>query len=462
MAIPALKFFSFVLLIIASTELNMASDTMSKTQFNNISDSENQTLVSNDGTFELGFFTPGSSRNRYLGIWYKKIPLRTYVWVANRENPIEGSSGVLTINSTGHLVLLGQNDSIVWSADYRTSPVKGAPTFELLDTGNLVLRDADSHNYSENYYLWQSFDHPSDTLLPGMKLGWDLKTGVEWRLSSWKSPDDPSVGDFTCGIELSRFQELVMRKGSEEYYRSGPWNGIRFSGAPELRPNPLFEFDFVSNESELYYTYHLTSKSVISRIVMNQTNYQRERYIWNPTTRTWKVFSSVPRDYCDNYDLCGAYGNCIIGDSPVCQCLKGFIRNSTEKVTDWSEGCARNKPLECERGDKGGFMKLSGLKLPDTKWSRVDRSLNLRECRAKCLNNCSCTAYANSDIRGKGTGCIMWFGELIDVRQLSDGGGQDMYIRLHSSELGTIILSELLLLSISPINVFSYSLFKEK
>lgn len=89
----------------------MATDTMSKTVFNNISDG--RTLVSKDGTFELGFFTPGSSRNRYVGIWYKNASVRTYVWVANRQNPIKGSSGVLTINSSGHLVLLGQNNSIV-------------------------------------------------------------------------------------------------------------------------------------------------------------------------------------------------------------------------------------------------------------------------------------------------------------------------------------------------------------
>ncbi|MEI4920614.1 bulb-type lectin domain-containing protein, partial [Klebsiella pneumoniae] len=48
-------------------------------------------------------------RNRYVGILYKNIPIRTVVWVANRINPVNDSSGMLMINSTGYLVLISQN-----------------------------------------------------------------------------------------------------------------------------------------------------------------------------------------------------------------------------------------------------------------------------------------------------------------------------------------------------------------
>ena len=53
----------------------------------------------------------------------------------------------------------------------------------------------------------------------------------------------------------------------------------------------------------------------------------------------------------------------------------------------------------------------------------------------KCLNNCSCMAYTNSYIRGQGSGCVMWFGDLIDIKQF-ENDGQDLYIRMDSSELG--------------------------
>jgi hypothetical protein len=44
-------------------------------------------------------------------------------------------------------------------------------------------------------------------------------------------------------------------------------------------------------------------------------------------------------------------------------------------------------------------------------------------------------AYTNSDIRGNGSGCILWFGDLVDIRQYTEDG-QDLYIRMASSEIG--------------------------
>ncbi|KAK9212450.1 hypothetical protein WN943_001832 [Citrus x changshan-huyou] len=291
------------------------------------------------------------------------------------------------INKTGNLVLTSKSNIVVWSA-YLSKEVRTPVVLQLLDSGNLVLRgeqDGDSETY-----FWQSFDYPSDTLLPGMKLGWDLETGLERRVTSWKSFDDPSPGDFIWAIERQDNPEVVMWKGSRKFYRTGPWNGLRFS-APSLRPNPVFSFSFVSNDVELYYTFNITNKAVISRIIMNQTLY-----------------------------------------SPVCQCLKGFKHKSGGYV-DWSKGCVRNKPLNYSRQD--GFMKFTELKLPDATPSWVSKSMNLKESREGCLENSFCMAYTNSDIRGGGSGCAMWFGDLIDMRSFPDGG-QDLYIRMSASELG--------------------------
>ncbi|XP_052306852.1 G-type lectin S-receptor-like serine/threonine-protein kinase At4g27290 isoform X2 [Populus trichocarpa] len=395
-----------------------------------IRDGGTRTLVSKDGSFELGFFSPGSSRNRYVGIWYKNISVRTVVWVANRNNPINDSSGFLMLDNTGNLVLVSNNNStVVWSSNSKKAAQSAMG--ELLDSGNLVLRDEKDVNSGS--YLWQSFDYPSDTMLPGMKLGWDLRIGLDRRLSAWKSPDDPSSGDFTWGTQLQSNPELVIWKGSEKYFRSGPWNGIGFSGEAALRINPVFYFDFVDNGEEVYYTYNLKNKSLITRLVMNQTTgFLRQRYTWNEISQTWELYAYVPRDYCDNYNLCGAYGNCIISQSPVCECLEKFTPKSPESWNsmNWSQGCVRNKPLDCQKGD--GFVKYVGLKLPDATNSWVNKTMNLKECRSKCLQNCSCMAYTATDIKER-SGCAIWFGDLIDIRQFPDGG-QEIYIRMNASE----------------------------
>ncbi|GLT31623.1 hypothetical protein SLA2020_063490 [Shorea laevis] len=408
---------------------------------------DGKTLISNDGSFELGFFHPGSSGNRYLGIWYKNIPVRTVVWVANRVNPINDSSGMLMVTTTGDVQLRSQNKTIVWSAN--STKAAQNPVLRLLNSGNLVLIDGRDGN--SGAYLWQSFDYPSDTLLPGMKLGWDLRTGLQWRLSAWKNSDNPSPSDFTWEIELQGNPEGVLWKGSQKYARSGPWNGIRFGGVPFLSPdNLVLSYEFVSNAEEVYYTFSPKNKSLLSMAVLNQTDYTMQRYTWSEETRTWKLLAYLPSEYCDKYGLCGAYGNCDSTQLPACHCLKGFKPKSPDGWSsgEWSQGCVRNKPLNCQAGD--GFIQFGRLKLPDATHSWVNKTMSLKECRDKCFQNCSCMAYTSLDIRGRGSGCAIWFGDLVDIRQFQSGG-QDLFIRMSASELGygkkqvvTIVISVML------------------
>ncbi|KAK3199389.1 hypothetical protein Dsin_022804 [Dipteronia sinensis] len=424
-----------------------------------------RTLVSGDGRFELGFFSPGSSKNRYVGIWYKKVPDKTVVWVANRIKPINNSSGVLMINSTGSpVVVMRQNKTVVWSANL-TKEAKSSVVLQLLNSGNLVLRDEQSSGDGLGSYLWQSFDYPCDTLLPEMKLGWDLKTGLERRLSSWTSPDDPSPGDFTWGVELQGNPESVMWNGSNKFYRGGPWNGIAFSGGPDLRHNSIFEVNFVNNEDELYSTFKMIDKSMFSIVVMNKTRNLRERFTWSDTTQNWNVYSHEPRDYCGYYGRCGAYGNCITTQSPICRCLDGFKPKSTG-YRDWSEGCVRNNALNYSKLD--GFIKFNLMKLPDATNSWVNKSMNLEQCRVKCLENSSCMAYSNLDIRGRGNGCAMWFGDLIDIKQNSNSV-QDLYIRMSASELGTkegpkmkIVVIVTATAAVAGVLIVGYYIYKKK
>lgn len=413
-------------LFLAFPRISVASDTISPLQ----SLRDGDTLVSEGGTFELGFFSPGNSSIRYLGLWYKNIPVRRVVWVANRQKPINDSSGVLTVSGIGRLMLLsgaGDEASLIWSSSGSQNEPVNSPVAQLLESGNLVLRDQKDGNEPDRY-LWQSFDYPSDTLLQGMRLGSDSKTGLNRNITSWKSADDPSPGELTYKVELNNYPETVVWKGSSKYFRSGPWNGIRFSGATGMIQNPVYDYTFVSTSSEVYYTYHLKSTSLISVLVVNETNDSRNRLIWVQAHQAWEVYSSAPRDNCDNYGLCGANGICIFTESPVCQCLHGFKPKSLERwgLMDWSQGCIRDKPLNCQKGD--GFAKFEGVKLPDTSYTWLNTSMSLKECRAKCLSNCSCTAYTNSDIRGKGSGCAMWFGDLIDIRKSESG--QELYIRM--------------------------------
>ncbi|PON43773.1 S-receptor-like serine/threonine-protein kinase [Parasponia andersonii] len=396
------------------------------------------TLISSGKIFELGFFSPGKSKNRYLGIWYKTIP-DVIVWVANRDNPLTDSFGEFRIsNNSNKLVLLNRSKVIVWSSNSPSSRAGKNPVAQLLDSGNLVLREVDSMN--SEYYLWQSFDYPTNTHLPGMKLGWDLRTGLERYLTSWKSDEDPSTGDFTYRMDIHGLPQAVLVMGSSIKFRTGAWNGVRFSGIQLMTStNGALNFTFSFNENESYYMSEpLVNSTFTTRFTLNHSGIIQRLILENKSTQ-WGIMYSRPYDPCDNYDYCGVNAICRINGDPICGCLEGFTPRSQQKwdVLNLSKGCRRKIPLTCEKGD--GFIDLGGVKLPDLLDFRLDKNRSLKECELACLKDCSCSAYANSDIRQGGSGCLMWFGDLIDVREFKvEGSDQALYIRLSASEIKSI------------------------
>ncbi|KAL2326840.1 hypothetical protein Fmac_020267 [Flemingia macrophylla] len=418
-------------LLLFFSQISHSTDTI--TQEQPLAD-DGSTLVSKDGTFELGFFNPGSSNNRYVGIWYKNIAVKTVVWVANRDNPIKDNNSTTMLKTQqGNLVLLAHNGTLLWTT---TATAKASnPIVQLLDDGNLVIRDAKE----ERVFVWQSFDHPSDTLLPGMKLGWDLRTGLNRRLTSWKNWEDPSSGNFVYEVVLGSNPDIVIWKGNVEYFRTGPYNGNMFSGVYSPRNNPLYDYVFVNNKDEVYFRYTLRNTSVVSIMVMNQTLSLRQRLIWIPDTKAWTIYQYLPRDSCDEYNVCGPNGYCEIAASPICQCFEGFVPKSPKlwNAMDWRQGCVRSDDWSCGVENKDGFRRIDEkMKLPNSTYAWVNQSMTLVECRVKCIENCSCTAYSNLDTRGSGSGCSIWFGDLVDLRVVESG--QDLYVRVATSDTDSI------------------------
>lgn len=378
-----------------------------------------QILVSASKTFELGFFSPLNSTNRYIGIWYKKISGCVVVWVANRDNPVQDSSGVLSINPNGNILISNNQSRIVWSSN---SSARN-PILKLLDSGNLVVVN------DNGIYAWQSFDLVGDTQIAGMKLGWDLKTGQNWYFTSWSSLNDPSTGSFKYELD-PRLPQTIQSRGSQILYRTGPWDGVRFGGIPILGANAVYKPIFVFNETHVYYTFENPDKSSITRFWVNPSG-SLNQLRWNPSNNDWISIFNLQNDECDNYGRCGRFGLCRSNQIPVCECPTGFVPKFLQNWAsyDFSGGCVLRKQLNCSM--EVGFKKFSNLKLPYGEFV-VDRKIRKQdECKAACSSNCSCVAFTVARI----VGCVLWFGELIDMR-VFDQAGQDLYIKLAASELG--------------------------
>ncbi|CAH8387860.1 unnamed protein product [Eruca vesicaria subsp. sativa] len=425
-------FIIFVFILVPSS--SVSANTFSATE--SLTISNNKTIVSRNGTFELGFFTPGSTSRWYLGIWYKKISTRTYVWVANRDNPLTHPNATLKI-SDNNLVIYDHSDTPIWSTNLTVETSRSSLVAELLANGNFVLR----HDPPEEEFLWQSFDFPTDTLLPEMKLGWDKKTGFNRVLRSWRSQEDPSSGDFSTKLETRGFPEYYVFNKESIVYRSGPWIGNRFSCVPEMKPVEYMVYTFIASNEEVTYAYKMIKPDVYSTLSLSSTG-TIQRRTWIEASQSWKQLWYQPKDICDNYKQCGSYGYCDSNTLPNCNGIRGF-EEGNEKEEEWalrddSAGYVRKTRLSCDGTD--GFVMLKRMKLPDTSATVVDRGIGLKECEAKCLRDCNCTAYANTDVRDGGSGCVIWNGGLWDIRSYANGG-QDLYVKLASADIDVKITS---------------------
>jgi hypothetical protein len=241
-------------------------DTISGDQALSIGDK----LVSKNGRYALGFFEAGTGSNSsqntssassswYLGIWFNSVSKFTPAWVANRDNPIKDATSLeLRIsNSDGNLLVLmnqATGRAAVWSTNTtQTNEGKSNTTIvaTLLDSGNLIIITRSHNSSSTSRILWESFDHPTDTLFPGAKLGWDSITGLNRRLVSRKNSADPASGAYCDEVDPSGANQLVLSllvNSSPPYWSSGVWNGQYFcSMMPEMSSNPGYTKSFVSN-----------------------------------------------------------------------------------------------------------------------------------------------------------------------------------------------------------------------
>ena len=146
--------FIWLFILLSYLKNSTSMDSLSPSQ--SIRDGE--TLVSDEETFEVGFFSPGTSTRRYLGIWYRNVSPLTVVWVANRENALQNKLGVMKLDENGVIVILSGNNSKIWWSSSTSSKVVKNPIAQLLDYGNLVVRD--ERDINEDKFLWQSFDKP--------------------------------------------------------------------------------------------------------------------------------------------------------------------------------------------------------------------------------------------------------------------------------------------------------------
>ncbi|KAH6790520.1 hypothetical protein C2S51_005526 [Perilla frutescens var. frutescens] len=384
---------------------------------------DSETIVSEKQVYRMGFFSPPNTTNRYLGVFFA-FSEETVIWVANREKPLRDSSATVTLSRDGNLVLMDGRNQTVWSTNVTTSSPAKNSTLQILDTGNLVLRDVATGDT-----MWQSFSQPTDIVVPGMTLSQNVITGKQVALSAWKNATDPEIGSFTAGLQALSIPQLFVWNDGRPHWRSGPWNGLIFLGIKEMFYAYTDGFTHVKNDSAGNFLYSKPQENVYITASVNSSG-SVIRKMWDGARKRWDVVWTAPQNECDVYGRCGSFGSCNAMESPICSCLRGFEPANGDEWGrgNWTNGCRRKKELQCGNDNGDRFARLQYMKVPD--FAQPFSSRLQDECRTRCLGNCSCIAYAYDPTN---IGCMFWSNTLIDSQKF-DRVGVDLYVRLSASE----------------------------
>ncbi|XP_038704292.1 G-type lectin S-receptor-like serine/threonine-protein kinase At4g03230 isoform X1 [Tripterygium wilfordii] len=396
-----------------------------------IDDQRGETLVSDGERFELGFFTLNG--RRYVGIWYYKSNPRVVVWVANRDNPLLESDGRFAIDD-GNLKVLDSTRNLHWSTDLGSSSFT-LRLAELKDSGNLVLSDD-----NQAVRLWQSFEHPTDTFLSGMKMNKNL------TLTSWRSQDDPAPGNFTFKMDEDKDNQFVIKKRFICYWISSE-SGKVFSSDEKIPYSVAYLLSNFSNsiDPKRYKAYNnLTISSSMDHdssgsLVMAITG-DIQFWSWDVNKKSGTLIWWEPRDRCSVFNSCGNFASCNSNNAIACKCLPGFEPSFPERwnTGDFSGGCIR-KSTSVICGKKDTFLNLTTMKVkdPDSTYPAMSET----DCRTQCLDYCVCQAYSYNEAKSQrattstSSTCWFWTASVYNLQESSPKDGHNLSVRVTIPDL---------------------------
>ncbi|KAL6317678.1 hypothetical protein AAG906_030432 [Vitis piasezkii] len=322
-------FFVLALLLTCYPSSSETYDTLSEGSSLSVEKS-NDVLISANGIFSAGFYQVGNNTFCFA-IWFTKSWGATTVWMANRDQPVNGRGSKLSLWRNGNLLLTDAGKIMVWMTNtVSTSYVR----LQLLNTGNLVL-------YAwEKTVIWQSFDSPTDTLLPDQILTKDTS------LISSRSQSNYSSGFY----KLFFYSDNVIRllfNGTEvsSIYWPDPSLVTSDAGRSTYNNSRIAVFDslgYYRASDDLEFRSADFGAGPQRRLALDFDGNLR-MYSLEETRGTWSVSWQAISQPCQIHGICGPNR---------CSCMPGF---KIVNLTDWSYGCAPETDILCNQTEVGFF-----------------------------------------------------------------------------------------------------------
>ncbi|CAN5962240.1 unnamed protein product, partial [Sphagnum jensenii] len=427
-----------------------------------------QTLVSPHDVFILGFYSLQQSNTNSAGgadaaaaaayslaIWYSQVEPITPVWMASRDVNLSSSAYLqLSANGVLRLFLSAQNDQAVWQSS-NIEPT--TPSVKLEDTGNFVLKDA------TNTILWQSFDTPTDTLLPGQNFSANMNTSL---LVSWKAADDWSSGYYQCdwayinGTDMPQSLALSWTGASITNWNRSSWSFTIVSDR-NATVYPYWWFDaypadyaylgangmtfYVGNASGEWGNLTSTSdqgQGALTRMTLDRDGGFR-LYSFTAGSAGWVVEGSLHPEPCKIFATCGVFGICSANATypsyfSTCACPTGFAPIS---VKDPYKGCTAeiqfpdDQYCSNDTSSKVELMEVGDIDYPFS--DRLSNYLTINEtaCKQTCMEDCRC---AGAVFHRSEQMCFLKGTPLFNGGYPVEVGNRTAYLKILKSPAGSV------------------------
>ncbi|KAM5564485.1 hypothetical protein ABKV19_018859 [Rosa sericea] len=372
-------------------------------------DNDGLFLLSNQSVFGFGFVTTPQDVTLLL-LCIVHVDSRKIVWTANRGSPVSNSDKfVFDVKGS---VSLQKSGSVVWSIDTGGRKVSA---MELQDSGNLVLLG------DEIGVVWQSFSHPTDTLLWNQ----DFQEGM-------KLVSDPSSNNVSCNLEI-KFGDMILSSGfqtPQPYWSL--WNESRKiinkdGGAVTSASISANSWKFYDRRKVLLWLFIFSDNADPNATwiaVLGNDGVISFANLQNGGSNGPSPTQIPGGDSCNTPEACAPYFEC--SSNNYCQCPSGVSSRSNCKTGIVSSCDPSEGSIELVNAGDGLYYIPLGFVSPSSK-------TDLDGCQKSCIGNCSCVAlfFQNST-----RNCYL-FDRIGSFQNNEKGSGFASYVKVLSNGAGS-------------------------
>uniref|UniRef100_A0ACD5VPV0 Uncharacterized protein n=1 Tax=Avena sativa TaxID=4498 RepID=A0ACD5VPV0_AVESA len=348
--------------------------------------------------FAVGFYCTSPCKSFVFGIYVAVIDNQQYwdidfspfcsssdsqdqilVWSANRDRQVQ-LNATLNFTANGDLVLRDADNSLVWSTNTSGQSVAGMTITEL---GNLVLFN------QNNVSVWQSFDHPTDTLLPGQRLSEGMTLTPNASASNWTTSNQlyftvlsDGLYAFAGSTQPHPYYTSEAPIGNNTYVTlvNGSLAMVNAS-SPTLNTQVLFSlppallFQCIRFESDGHLRLYQSKEDLYGQFQL--------------AVLVQDVFQ-FQLEYCEYPTACGAYGICSRD-----QCSCPIVHEATFRQIDYQTpnlGCVLETPISCKLMQDHRLIAFPNVSYFYRNSSTEAELSDEESCKQLCLTTCSCKA----------------------------------------------------------------------